>query len=150
MPNWCATSVAVIAYRNVENSANQLRRLHSIFTSPVETQDKADSTWIGNYLYALGIIPDKHESGFRSFLSYVDDVKSDNDMEYFTIETEDAWGPKTDAFDLIMSDPRFDRLQYVYIAEEPGCGVYINTDEDGIIFRDRYKIEYYDSDDYIE
>lgn len=140
MPNWCCTSTAIIAQRNNERDVEQLHKLHSVFTSHVEKQEGANGAWIGNYLYALGILPER-DNGLRSFIAEVEDITTDGDVEYFIIRTDDAWEPKTMAFDMIISAREFSGLSYVYVAEEPGCGIYVNTDEDRIIFKDSYKIE---------
>ncbi len=60
----------------------------------------------------------------------------DEDDTYFAIDTETAWEPLSEFWDCILK--QYEGISYVYIAEEPGFRLYINTDVSGDIFPDRF------------
>lgn len=70
----------------------------------------------------------------------------DNDFEIdescVTINCEDAWGPKPEVWDIVAGHLY---LTYEYIAEEPGCELYINTSRR--VFPEYAKIEIYENID---
>lgn len=63
------------------------------------------------------------------------------------LDVGSAWVPCPEIFDKIIqkcytdSDGNAD-IEYVYQAEEVGCGVFVNTDIDGRYFPDLYRLEY--------
>jgi hypothetical protein len=57
---------------------------------------------------------------------------------------ETAWGPLPEIWDLMAEKYA---LEYVYISEECGCSVYVNTDSAGRFFATRYLLDYFDVDD---
>ena len=84
----------------------------------------------------------------RTSIEYITLNKNGDKIEGVRIETESAWSPCTDFIDaLIKTTVPWDNLQYVYIAEECGCDLYINTDVEGKFFPERLKIEVYSKDD---
>lgn len=90
-------------------------------------------TWWGSLLCADGV--DKDEICDRGSIY---SIKFNED--HILIEGENAWGPQTDALDGLMR--RYPELAYEVFAEEPGCEIYINTDESGEFFTIRYNIDY--------
>lgn len=64
----------------------------------------------------------------------------------FKVWQNDKWTPQLDLWDSLIekfftNDDGCRLVDYVYEAEEPGCGIYINTDEGGDFFPDLYKID---------
>jgi hypothetical protein len=57
---------------------------------------------------------------------------------------ETAWGALPEVWNA-MAD-RYG-LEYVYISEEPGNEVYVNTDTSGRFFTTRYMLDYFDIED---
>ena len=84
------------------------------------------------------------------------DIGKKSKKSYVMISTESAWGPCFDFINLIkdkceknlgMGDN--EEIDVVYIAEEPGTELYINTDTERDIFTDEIVIEYgYDNEYY--
>jgi hypothetical protein len=58
------------------------------------------------------------------------------------IDENDAWSPKLDLWDEIMTLPEYNKLSYVARAEESGCEVFVNTDDSGTIFPELYILDY--------
>lgn len=61
---------------------------------------------------------------------------------YIFICQDDAWCPKVDFWNQILSRDYPD-LCLCYIAEEPGCEIYINTDPTGNFFPDAFSVSYW-------
>jgi hypothetical protein len=57
------------------------------------------------------------------------------------METETAWTPHMDVFKKILGERYGDAIRMVYQSEEPGSGIYINTDSTGKYFPERYMID---------
>lgn len=55
---------------------------------------------------------------------------------YIRLEFDSAWNPMKEAYDILAS--RFD-LEMVFMAEESGCDLYYNTDENGLYLSTSYK-----------
>lgn len=59
---------------------------------------------------------------------------------YIEFSLEDKWAPQVELFDIICK--RYDgKLQYVYLAEESGCELFINTDSQGLFYKDKYYLD---------
>ena len=54
---------------------------------------------------------------------------------------ETAWGPMPEVWDKMAEKYN---LSYVYIAEECGMGIYVNTDAEGRFFTTRYLLDYFE------
>lgn len=87
----------------------------------------------------------------RDSITYADDKITDSGCGYyyFKADTESAWQPNMTSFFYLLQEKYDNRISLVYATEEPGCGVFINTDVDGLFFSDRYKIDYYIANEYI-
>jgi len=57
-----------------------------------------------------------------------------------TLWCDSCWIPLSDAYRMISE---FYHVGYVYCAEEPGCGIYVNTDASGRFLNNRYKVILY-------
>ena len=82
-------------------------------------------------------------SDSRDYLSYMEFELTDKRCGYyaFKAETESAWQPNMTTFFYLLQDKYANKISLVYTSEEPGSGVFINTDVDGLFFNDRYKID---------
>lgn len=84
----------------------------------------------------------------RNHFIHIDtEIKSDGECHYFYIQTESAWVPDLELFNYLLSSVYKDTIKMHYQAEEPGCGIYINTDLDGLFFQNRYVIDCQKGDD---
>lgn len=129
MPNWCATTVIFTGDKS------NLKRFHSDFMKAQRSITEGDPGWIGKLLVYKGI--DWKNVDCRGFYDY---IRFEDD--HVTLDSEDAWGPCTEVYDIFA---KIYNLSYVLKAEEPGCGVYINTDIEGQFFPEKYIFEVYDA-----
>jgi hypothetical protein len=54
---------------------------------------------------------------------------------------ETAWNPLPEVYEKFAEKYG---LSFVYIADEPGCEIYVNTDIEGKFFTDRYILDYFE------
>ena len=138
MPNWSYNRISFYQ----EDNGNDM--LHAFFADIQKYQDYKDpetgkhSSWVGHYLQSKRINADNLYS--RGFF-----VSCELHDDHVEIEMETAWAPLPEIWELIAQQYE---LSFVYISEEPGCEVYVNTD-DGRFFTTRYMINSFDVD-YLE
>lgn len=153
MANWCYNCIAI--YRN-DLRGESLRQIQDLYVKlksfgtvgSVLGEPKKDSEgkyvsqdWYGNLLMMCGI-PEKDVEcrGSIQDVQWINDKYEDGG--WIKIETETAWSPQVEDVVGKMLEDYYPDLNYEFIAEEPGCEIYINTDVSGRFFVDRYKIDY--------
>ncbi len=127
MANWCYN---VINFFQGDDGNDRLATLYNDLQiySDVAGVEGAAKNWIGHLLTAKGLsISDSR--GFILDYELYDD--------YLMLNIETAWSPLREVYSEIAE--AYD-LNYVFIAEEESCGVFINTDRDGRFFEDRYYV----------
>ena len=135
MANWCSTKYAF--YTKDEDKGELLRfygSLINVMKSPSAIPNDFGSGWLGNVLDRHGL--DWEAVPCRGYISHIDDSPDENS---FTIETEAAWEPVTALWEAVLAT--YNGVSFVYVAEEPGNTVYINTDTLGRFFPDRYLLD---------
>lgn len=136
MPNWCTDQVVFIS-----NNVANLLKLEQDLDDALRLIDEGDETWIGRLLRYKGA--DVINTYCRGFIYYASDKEEVEETELFSLNVNSAWEPLIDVYNWMAE--HYD-LEYVLTAEEPGCGIYINTDVEGNIFGDRYYVEHDDLD----
>lgn len=137
MPNWCNNSIAF--YQDDGGNA-----MISAFYSDIqnyqdckESETRKSLAWVGHWLQSNGINTDALYS--RGFF-----VGCELYTDHVRIDMETAWVPLQEVWDLMAEKYG---LFYVYIAEEPSCEIYVNTDIEGRFFATRYAVNFCDIDD---
>ena len=125
MPNWCNTEV-IFTGKNIKKLYNDWKRADKEIK-------EGDKHWLGR-LFLYKNVPTEHLPYCRGF---VDDIEL---YEYLLIRSSDAWEPMLDAYEKIAD--MYD-LDFVIKAEEPGQGIYLNTDIEGNFFTERYIFEFF-------
>ncbi len=138
MPNWCSTRIAVFGS---EKDVNDLHTKIEEISKTGRLENGFGNLWEGNLLDLYGI--DWRKVRCRG---QIVDFNSFEEDGYLELWQEDAWGPNTEYLKEIIKKAGYD-LDLVYVAEEPGCGVYINTDTSGDYFPERYLIDFLVSQD---
>ena len=137
MPNWCSNSIAFYQ----EDDGNAM--VEAFYADIEKYQNYKDhetgetSDWVGHWLRSNRI--DTNNLYARGFFT-----NCELNGNHVRVDMETAWGPLPEVWDL-MADKY--ELVYVYLSEEPGCHVYVNTDADGRFFSTRYMMNYFDVDD---
>lgn len=127
MPNWCMTEVVFTG------TAENLQRLYQDLKTVLA---KHDDGWLGRLLEYHGVPQENIKC--RGFITGFELKTLKDGTPYLHLETEDAWVPQVDAYNQYA---QLYKLNYVYLAEEPGCEIYINTDLERKFFRKDYVFE---------
>ncbi len=156
MPNWCRTDYTF--YADTEKGRQQLidfaKRVNQAIThpKPLPIKQGFGDAWLGNVLMefcqsyltfgkdSVDCTYNNEDIDFRGridFVSYSEVDRSISELESFTVATETAWVPMPEMWDMIFSVCNYTDIKYVFLAEESGNEVYINTDTEG-----RYYDEY--------
>lgn len=136
MANICETTIAFFTTDTIETLTEFRNMLTNIQTD--------------NITFTHKYISEKLDLGLTN-LEY-GDIMDIGEIEYsetgigFKVWQNDKWSPQLDLWDALIekfftNDDGCRLVDYVYEAEEPGCEIYINTDEGGDFFPDLYKIE---------
>jgi len=137
MANWCSNAIAFYQ----DGGGNYL--LEAFYVDIWKYQDCKDpetgnlSSWVGHWLQSNRVNPETMYT--RGFITSIE-LYSD----HVRVEMETAWEPLPEVWD-IMADKY--GLSYVYIAEELGLEIYVNTDAEERFFSDRYVIQSFEVDD---
>jgi len=131
MPNWCTTNVMFYGNRD------KVKKLYEDWDTAINVIAEGDDGWLGRLLVYNGI--DCNEVYCRGF---VDTLELQEDGLY--VISDDAVVPMLSFYNLIAV---IYGLQYVLTAEEPGLGLYLNTDTEGRYFPERYMLEIVLDDD---
>lgn len=112
--------------------------LQAFYADIQKYQGGGDSdNWVGNWLAAHRI--DTENLYCRGFIE-----NCELNGGHVRIDMETAWASLPEVWDLMAEKYN---LSYVYISEECGCEVYVNTDSAGRWFSTRYVIQIYDDCD---
>lgn len=132
MPNWCNTSYVIYGEeKDVKKLYDLMRSLENADAPIVE--NGFGKTFLGCLVKAIGGDFEKVSCRGEWY-----GLEMNHDDE-FTFDTTTAWAPMNDVFDLVMD--KYPSLNYLYMAEEPGIGIYETNDEFGSHFSDRYIVE---------
>lgn len=131
MPNWCSTAYAI------EGNATELKKLYELMKDLEKRQKPSvqngfGTTWLGCLVEALG------ESWEKIYCRGTwDNLKFNG--EVLTFNTETAWSPCNEMFDMVCE--KYPTLRYFYQSEEPGMCEYWTNDDKGKYFPDRYYVD---------
>jgi hypothetical protein len=137
MPNWCSNS---IAFYHEDNDVCLLEAFFmdvEKYVNYIDPETNRHCDWVGNFLKSSKIDPESVYS--RGFFQ-----NCELNSDHVRVDMETAWGPLPEVWDLMAEKYT---LSYVYISEECGCAVYVNTDVEGRFFSDRYILDYFSVDD---
>lgn len=150
MPNWCVSEMAV--YTTNKDILGSLEMVHTELKKIVVENDKTtwdlfkvfktfEPTWSEDKICDSGL----YIRGSIIDLSDIYDMKGGG--KYFKVVYESAWESMIPGWEHILK--KYD-LKQVTIAEECGCGVFINTDQKRLFFSSKYFLYSYIDDDYNE
>ena len=138
MANYCSNN---IAFYSKDRAA-----LQDLFAKINDVLDNTNNHSIYQLILKHGYSEEaaKKITDCRDYITYAEDKITDCPCgySYFKIDTESAWQPNMTTFFYLLQDKYANKISLVYTSEEPGSGVFINTDVDGLFFTDRYRIDY--------
>ena len=138
MPNWCFSKYA---FFTTNENKDELLRLHTnlsaIMETPSEIENGSEPGWLGKVAIKHGL--DWEKISCRGSIEHLEDYEPGS--SFFTLDCDTAWTPMDELWEAVIA--QYEGLSYVYIAEEPGMGIFVNTDTEGIYFPEKYLMEIY-------
>ena len=134
MANYCSNSIAVFGY-----DKEKLDEFHNLVVKFFNENSTNNS--IRTFVIACGYSNDealKMTDGRDTIVVGDDAVSEKERLFYFKFQTESALNPNVGVFRKIISAKYGEELDIEHCSEEPGMGIFINTDETGFFFTDRY------------
>lgn len=161
MPNWCSEFITFTqedgGTDRLELLANDLKRIYEVENrmtdeelmdrgwskTAVDRYANSSQDWIGRLILNLGVDIHSDEKHIEAF--YLRGFIQGFEMEdgLLQIQMSSAWGPCVSAWYMICD---YYDLTFVLSAEEPGCDVYINTDQSREIYPEIMKVSWIDED----
>ena len=136
MPNWCYSSYV---FYSEEADEGELARLHrtivEIMQKPSDVENGFEPGWLGKVAIAHGF--DWEKIPCRGKITHIDDYTGL--CSSFKLETETAWAPMDELWEAVVS--RYKGVSFVYLSEESGMGIFVNTDCTGRFFPERFLLE---------
>ena len=136
MANYCSNSIAIFGY-----DKEKVDELHDLM---VKFFQKNSNSSIRAFVVVCGYSSDeasKMTDGRDTLVDIDEEVSEKENIFYFKFQSESAWSPNVGVFRKIISDKYGEELDMEYCSEEPGVGLFINTDEEGFFFTDRYYLD---------
>lgn len=144
MANYCSNN---IAFYSKDRAV-----LQDLFTKINDVLDNTNNHSIYQLILKHGYSEEaaKKITDCRDYITYAEDKLTDLPCgySYFKIDTESAWQPNMTSFFQLLQDKYHNQISLVYVAEEPGSCIFINTDVDRLFFEDNYRLDYCVNNDY--
>lgn len=144
MANYCSNSI-VFYSKDKSRLSVFLRKMSAAFT----TRD--------SHFYNLMVL---HGYGNREISAVIDkrdfftscDTKLSvkEDTYSFRLDTETAWEPHMEVFRKVLQEKYGNVIRMVYLAEECGCGIFINSDTEGKFLPERFMVDCCHNGDYFK
>lgn len=107
--------------------------------------DEPDKNNVRVFLKLAGI-NEKEISDYadgHDHFTYLDfEVQQNPCGAYFEVQTESAWSANMEGFHKVLQKNYGGKINMVYQSEETGCGIFINSDIEGLFFTDKYRLDY--------
>lgn len=138
MPNWCFTEIAFYGKNKEEVSIFRNNIVTAIKTLPIERNES--NRWEGRVARFLNI-PIEGKRGFITEVSEIEEIYIEGSLNYhFVIFEEYAWSYDVSMWEDLIKALEID-IDFVFIAEENSCDLYVNTDVNGYFFAYNYVVD---------
>jgi hypothetical protein len=101
-----------------------------------EAKNAFEPGWLGLVAIKHGLDWEK-EISCRGTIEHLDDYEPGSN--FFSLESVSDWVPMNELWEAVMA--QYEGISFVYIAEECGERIYVNTDIEGIYFPEKYLLE---------
>lgn len=140
MANYCYNDITICAK---EENLVDLEFLHTNLVYLFEKNERYCDDIFTELLTSFD--KDKIEFDSRDNVNwYMYTIECNENGTYnFTISIESAWVPVISKIEKVIYELYGNNIWCVATAEEPGCDIYINTDETGEFYETRYRLVFY-------
>ena len=136
MANYTMTNITFYS-DNLTQLEKLFETIKQIMESPSTDDNGFGNGWLGDFVNTLLSPTLSHEDvRCRGFIRDIYDISEGA----FEIECEEAYSPCINMWKLIL-EKHFSEVKMVYTSEEPGDGLYVNSDEEGLFYPERYLVE---------
>lgn len=140
MPNWCMFDAAV--YGSKKELEYLVKRLNDAIDIGNKTKQWHLYCLFEQHGWTKDEILSPHFPYIGGSIEGVSPIEKSGDDYYIRVAMETRWSPMINGFNKLLG--RYLNLHAVYVAEEPGCEIYINTDTEGRFFNVKYCLDDYD------
>lgn len=136
MANYCSNTIALFGYDK--------KKLDAFRKLMVESFKSSKDKTVRDFVIECGYSKETAEEltdGRDTFTDVDDEVSEKEGVYYLRFKTESAWNPNVAIFRMIIMEKFNNEFDIEYCSEEPGIGIFINTDEEGFFFTDRYYMD---------
>lgn len=130
MPNWCDTSYTIVGEEKEINTLYGIMKKLQDMKEP-SVNNGFGTSWLGCLVDALG--EDWRKVYCRGEWTELDHSGC---AVYFTTMT--AWAPCNEVWELVKR--KFPSIDYYYLAEEGGCGLFQTNDAEGEYYPERFVV----------
>ena len=136
MPNWCTSRCGFFCADEHKNELARLyKNLSAVLETPSEVKNGFELGWLGKVAIHHGL--DWQEYSCRGTIEELGEFEPGDN--FFTLDSETAWAPTVELWEAVIA--QYEGVSFIYIAEEPGSDIFVNTDVEGRYFTDRYLID---------
>lgn len=138
MPNWCSNVFAIYPKNDSDLGKAQLKRLFAQLRKVTQI-DYPEGAKNHNWYGLLSVMMGKDEADIcaRGTIEYTQWCG-----DHILMGTETAWEPQDDVVRDMLDCKECSELAVVLFAEEGGSEIYINTDDTGRFFPEKYVLDY--------
>jgi len=136
MPNWCINKYSFYTDKEDKGELLQLyKNLEAVMNIPSDVSNGFGLGWLGEVAIKHGL--DWEKISCRGEMTNLGDYEPGD--WYFMLDADTAWSPTDELWETVIE--QYEDVYYVYVAEEPGCEIFINTDTEGRFFNETYLID---------
>lgn len=133
--------ISTVVLFSKDGNQDSLFKLYEIFK---QSNVGHRSEWIDDLFDLFPVRHNGYSQTRSSILSY--GLFDKYGIMHITISIESRWYFDRTWLDELLETEEYNNITYYFCEEEPGCGIYINTDIDGNFLKERYKTEFYVTD----
>ena len=139
MANICSTTIAIYSHKTDRETLEKFREDllgHLVWDEKYQCFDHKTSG-LSQIMKKYPYVP--QDTVCAGAIENIGEIVEKNDHTFFEVFQNDRWGPQVDLWEEILREHKL--LNFVYMAEEPGFEIYINSDESGFLYDVRFGLE---------
>lgn len=141
MPNWCFSTITFYS-KNKSQIDSMAKKFKEIHEGEPTVENDFGHGWMGDYANKFFPSIGSEHIDCRGSVGSITYYPNETKEGYysFTIDTSTAWGAKIGIWAEIAK--RFyPEVEIAYVAEEPGCELYLIYDDSGLFYNYKYYVD---------